>query len=428
VIEEAVDHAMENDWMQSVFRPQLLVAGWVQGFAIFNVLIMFIGLLIFASRIPSTMEDEANGISALAAFKITVTPGDVEVERGHRLIVEAQFDGRIPSGAAIVVTDAAEGGEERGRIPMKQGLDDGIFSGLITRIDRDVRYRIEFAGEQSENFNIVTYVHPQLERTDVEITPPEYAGLEKKEVKDIRKVSALEGSELAFRLHINKAIAAAELFGEDESVIPLVPSKDDETILEAAFMPTKSQKYRVHLVDSDERANKQPPWLKVTVKKNLPPKLDLVFPKRDVVVSAVQELPLEAQVWDDLGVTGSGAVFIVGDKEKEVSLSKALLEGGKKHSLKTLLAIEELGLKPRDLISYYVWAEDHDAKGEVRRVMSDMFFAEVRHFEDIFREMQAKISKPMNMISTLKIANPCTQPATSNCGRKTLCIQSFSIA
>lgn len=390
VIEEAVDHAIENDWLRTVFRPQLLLASWVQGFAVFNAVIMFLGLLVFASRIESPVTEDAGGIPGLSAFDINVSPGDAEVERGHRLIVEAKFDGRIPSGAAIVVVDAAGEGQEMARVLMKQGLEDGMFSGMITRIDRDVRYRIEFDDEKSENFKISTYVHPELEQADVVITPPAYTGQGKKEVKDIRKVSALEGSELAFQLQINKGIEFAELFGEDESVIPLVPNENDETVLEAAFVPEKSQRYRVHLVDADERANKEPPWLKVTVNKNEPPKLELVFPKRDLAVSAVQEMPLEAKVWDDLGVTGSGAVFVIGDKEKEVSLSDALLVGGgKKHPLKTLLAVEELGVKPRDLISYYLWAEDQDAKGKVRRVMSDMFFAEVRHFEDIFREMEA---------------------------------------
>ena len=393
VIEEAVDHALENDWLRTVYRPQLLVAAWVQGFAIFNMLIMFIGLLVFANKIQSSTDGIDDGVAPLADFKILVTPGDAEVERGQRLIVEVAFDGRIPSGAEIVVTNADEKGQEMGRVPMKQGLDDGMFSGLITKIDRDVRYRIEFQGDRSENFNVTTYVHPELEQADVLITPPEYAGQKQKEMKNVRKVSALEGSELAFSLQVNKAIVAAELFGEDETVIPLVPSKEDATILEAAFTPTKSQRFRVHLVDSDERSNKEPPWLKVTVKKNTPPKLELVFPKRDLAVSVVQEMPVEAKVFDDLGVTGTGAVFIVGDEEKEVSLSNTLLVGGKKHALKALLAIEEMGVKPRDLITYYLWAEDRDAKGGVRRIMSDMFFAEVRHFEDIFREAEAMSSK-----------------------------------
>jgi hypothetical protein len=400
VIEEAVDHAMENDWLGSVFRPRLLVAAWVQGFAIANALVMLVGLLIFASRIQSPEEAGLDRAPSLAAFALSVTPGDAEVERGQRLIVEARFDGRIPSGVEIVVTDSGgESGDsggirgERGRIAMKQGLEDGVFSGLVTQIDHDVQYRIEYDGERSEDFDITTYVHPELERSDVVVTPPAYAGLGKTEMKDVRKVSALEGSELAFRLQVNKPVAAAELFGGDDQVIPLVPSKEDETILEAAFVPEKSHKYRVHLVDAQERANKEPPWLEVTVQQNLPPKLDLVFPKRDLAVSAVQELPLEAQVWDDLGVTGAGAVFVIGDREKEVSLSEMALAGGRKHPLQTLLAVEELKVKPRDLISYYLWAEDRDAEGKVRRVMSDMFFAEVRHFEDIFREAEAMNGK-----------------------------------
>jgi hypothetical protein len=46
------------------------------------------------------------------------------------------------------------------------------------------------------------------------------------------------------------------------------------------------------------------------------------------------------------------------------------------------------------LVSYYLWAEDTGPKGEVRRSMSDMFFADVRHFEDIFREMEAPPPEP----------------------------------
>ena len=46
-------------------------------------------------------------------------------------------------------------------------------------------------------------------------------------------------------------------------------------------------------------------------------------------------------------------------------------------------------MQPDDLVSYYFWAEDIGADGERRQVASDMFFAEVRHFEEIFRQGQA---------------------------------------
>jgi hypothetical protein len=63
-------------------------------------------------------------------------------------------------------------------------------------------------------------------------------------------------------------LTAAELFGEDKTVIPLTPSADDPTKLEGLLTALKSQKYRLHLVDEAERANKNPPWFTVTVQSN----------------------------------------------------------------------------------------------------------------------------------------------------------------
>jgi len=53
-----------------------------------------------------------------------------------------------------------------------------------------------------------------------------------------------------------------------------------------------------------------------------------------------------------------------------------------------LLALEQLKAKPDQLISYYFWAEDKDSDGQPRRIESDLFFAEVRPFEEIYREGQ----------------------------------------
>ena len=47
-----------------------------------------------------------------------------------------------------------------------------------------------------------------------------------------------------------------------------------------------------------------------------------------------------------------------------------------------------LKAKPDDLISWYVWAEDIGPDGKVRRTNGDLYFAEVRPFDAIFRESQ----------------------------------------
>lgn len=338
-----------------------------------------------ARKTPVQAEEKA------LQFELLVTPGDAEVEKGSRLIVEAKFAKDVPEGATIIVRD--DKGVEK-QLPMRLTVDQQVFGGMIAGIDRDSQYRVEFGSGKSENYKITTFVHPALERSDAKVTPPEHTGLPVKEIRNTLKVSAMEGSEVAFQFRVNKPIAEAELFGEDKSIIPLKARTDDPTILEAAMKPEKSQRYRLHLVDEKERSNKQPPWVTVNVQANQLPKIEVAFPKRDVQVSSIQELPVEAKVWDDLGVKRSGAVFSLAGKSREIMLSSQPLEAAKKHDLKALYELEPESAEPRQLVSYYFWAEDHGPKGEVRRAMSDMFFADVRHFEDIFRETEAPPSEP----------------------------------
>ena len=353
IVFQAVEHAVTHDWVRRVSRARLRGAGFFQ----FAMLLVFAGVMLsllgeMARRERALAgagehDSPAPATDPLAPYQISVEPGDTEVERGSRLIVEAKFGkARIPPEAAVAIREPGRDGTERERIPLKQGLDETVFAGIVPRIDNDAIYRIEFDGEHSGDYRITTYVHPELEKADATVTPPEYTKQAARTVEDTREVSLLEGSGLSWSIKINEPVAEAELFGEDETVLPLAPSPLDPTVLAASHRPEKSQRYRLHLVDEKDRANKQPPWFTVRVKANLPPKLDFVFPKRDVQVSALQELPVEATVWDDLGVTRIGATFAFGDETREIDLADSALPGGETHPLNTLFAIEDTGAKP----------------------------------------------------------------------------------
>ena len=51
-----------------------------------------------------------------------------------------------------------------------------------------------------------------------------------------------------------------------------------------------------------------------------------------------------------------------------------------------MLDFESLHAAPDQLVTYFFWAEDIGPDGQPRRESSDMFFAEVRPFEEIFRQ------------------------------------------
>lgn len=324
-------------------------------------------------------------------YKIEVTPGDTEVEKGSRLVVEAKFASDVPPDAVLVMID--DKGVERQRLAMKPTVDPKVFGGMVGNIKEDGIYRVEFEKQKSKDFKITTFVHPELVKADATITPPSYTGQPVKEIKNTLKVTVMEGSQVAFKMKINKPVKVAELFADKEHIIMLKPTKEDATVLETAWVPDETRKYRLHLIDEHDRANKQPPWFSITVLKNSQPKIEIAFPKRDAKVSRLQELALEAKVWDDVGVLKAGAVIDVPDAPREIDLALAKAEPGKKMEVKTMLQLEPEKVEPTQLVSYYFWAEDKGPNGETRRTMSDMFFAEIREFEDIYRELEAPPSE-----------------------------------
>ena len=100
-------------------------------------------------------------------------------------------------------------------------------------------------------------------------------------------------------------------------------------------------------------------------------------------------MSFEGTVYDDFGVQAFGLASAVAGKEmKMIELGRSV-PGKEKRPFKYLLRLEELGLQPDDLMSWFVWADDIGPDGKVRRTTGDLFFAEVRPFEEIFREGQS---------------------------------------
>lgn len=437
--ERLIDHALARsatqNWPVTVADApyrRALTAAWIAAIAFFATEVALrLQKPDAAARITQQEPKAPNNTSA--AFKATLTPGDTEVERNARLVIEAHFEGAVPADATLVLSELD--GKERERQPMRLTVDGQVYGGLLAKVTQDTLYHVEFAGQKTAQHRITVFDYPALVRSDVIVTPPEYTKLPSKETKNTRTVTALEGSKVAWKIQVNKPLipsppkppaaviasdpfaktapkvpsatttpplhpstfsylTAAELFGEDKTIIPLTPSAEDPTRLEGVLTAVKTQKYRLHLVDEKERSNQNPPWFTVTVQSNSLAKIEVVFPKRDIQVSSIQELPVEARVSDDLSVLKSGVVFSINGNSKEIAFTHAPTAPMKKQEVKTQLALENEKAQPRQLVSYHFWAEDTGPKGEIRRSMSDMFFADVRHFEDIFREAEAPPPEP----------------------------------
>jgi len=389
VIGDAIKHAIKHDWLQSISTKKLFLAEL--GGALALTLIITTLLQLFPSvpflRVKGLNLQETKG------FEVTVSPGDTSVEVGSPVVILARFGRRVPPNASLLY---GEPGKEFKQIPLTRNLDDPVFGGIIQQVNSNLLYYIEYSDKRTRDYSISIYERPALRRADARIVFPSYTNLPEKNIKDTRQISVVEGSQVFLTFLLNKVVATAQLVPKEGAKLELTVDSEHPNVYTTSITATKNERYELHLADEKQLTNEIPPRFVIDVHKNLPPELRAVFPNRDVQASPLEELNLEAEVSDDYGVTGYGLSYaLVGAESKDVILDPSSASSDKQQ-IQHLLALEELDVQPDQLLTYYFWADDVGPDGDIRRTSGDMYFTEIRPFEEVFRESQSSQNQQQN--------------------------------
>jgi hypothetical protein len=380
VLEKVLAHKRAHDWNGTVTRRSLWTSYSAQAASAILCFAVFVALLV---------HDRADGvrrpaqITASSPRAVRVEPGNTSLERGSALLVVARFEGAVPPDATLVIEVA---NKTRRTVAMGRSLQDPTFAARVEGVTSDLAYHVSYQGRSTEIYTVRVFEYPELERADAKLVFPGYTSLEPKTVEDIRHVTAVEGTELTLNCRLNKDVAGARLVDEQGQATALTRVEGKDPIYRTGFILADTKRYRVRLVDREGRTNKLAAELVVNVTRNRPPVITLSQPARDVRVSPVEEVRLKAQVEDDFGVVGQGLNYtLAGQEPRDIPL---MIPKGTDRRVKAehVLELEKLRAAPDELVSYFFWADDIGPDGKRRRTAGDMFFAEVRHFEEIFRQ------------------------------------------
>ena len=313
-----------------------------------------------------------------------MTPGDAELERGTGLLISARFGGKPPAEATLVLLPVS--GKTK-RLPMERHLADPVFGASIIEVTEDGLYHVEHGGKKTSDYKIRVFDFPALTRADAHLQFPAYTSLTNKTIPDTRRISAVEGTRLTYTFQLNKPVSRARLINAERTLTLSIQSNSVVSLNDLTL--TNSARYTLELVDEDGRTNKFPHDFSIQVLTNRPPDLKLAFPRGDQRVSRLEELQLQAEATDDFGLVNYGIGFGVAGQEPEMLELGQPAPANEKRQFGHMIALEKFGAQIDDLISYFAWADDYGPDGQIRRTYGDMFFAEVRPFEEIFRRDQS---------------------------------------
>jgi hypothetical protein len=324
-------------------------------------------------------------------YRIGVSPGNVKVPRGSDQRIATRlygFDAR-----ADLLLREGEGAEWR-RValidadasdlfgPLERGRD---FEVILLDLQDSVQYMVESSGVRSPVHELTVTDIPYVERIDLEIRFPSYAGLAPQLVEDGGDIAALIGSEVRLDVTPTVPVAGGWLRIEGRENVALERGEDGRWT--ATLAVDRSGYYRIDLVDADGNEYRASPELSIEALRDQPPLLRVTQPGRDVRATKIDEIFVEVAAEDDYGLDRVELVYSVngGDEQVAALYRRSGGRGQKEVSAGHTFFLEEIELVDGDFVSYFARAADGNRFGGSQRATSDIYFVEIRPFGQQYR-------------------------------------------
>lgn len=311
---------------------------------------------------------------------IQVEPGHVKVRAGRPVTIRAHVTGGEALAPALVIGE----GSEITTLPM-QAADSG-YSVTVADVTASFPYHVAVGARRSETY-AVTVVHPaRVERIDLDYSYPPALRLDPRREEDGGDIYAPEGTEVRLAIRADRPVASAALVLGDGSRVALGVRG---TTSSGALTVAADGSYRITFVDDDGEEMPDDTEYFIRTLLDRPPDVRVMRPGGDKQVTPLEEVKIEARADDDFGVRSFDLVLQKpGDAEVTVPLQKG--PGGLTVNGEHTLYLEDLEVQPGDVVSYYVKARDIGRGKPSSESRSDMYFLEVKAFNDEFVAAQSQ--------------------------------------
>ncbi len=329
---------------------------------------------------------QAGAVTALYLFpsrvSLQVTPGDVRVRAGDRLTITAHLPGDT---AGLVPAIEVVRGDRRQSAPMARAAHGFAYG--TGELQQSFAYRVKAGAALSREYRVTVLHAPRVARIDLHYDYPPAFGLRPRVEEDSGDVYGPAGTRVRLVVATDKPVTSAALTLGDGKSVPLAPAADGH--VEGELTITEDGSYRVALADADGLKSAGDTEYFIRTLDDRPPDVRVLKPAGDRQVTPVEEVVIEARADDDYGIASFDLVYSVrGAAEKVVPLrgQRSTLTASGAHTL----YLEELGVQPGDFVTYYARARDVSRGKRSSEARSDIFFLEVKPFEEEFVAAQSQ--------------------------------------
>ena len=345
--------------------------------------------VLFVGRDTARQAVDASALTMFPArIALEVTPGNVKLKAGTPLAIHARLVGnRAPVIAQLQIAD----GDRWRAADMKVDGDAGRFSLAMESVSASFKYRVVAGAVTSPTYDVAVGYPPRVARIDVDYTYPAALGLRPRTESDGGDIYAPAGTDVRVHVFTDRPAANGQLALGNGSSRALTAATATELTAELKIVDDNS--YRIALADAEGMATAGDTEYFIRMLEDRPPEVRILKPAADRSVTRLEEVDVEAEAEDDYGIDRLDLVYGVrGGAEKVVPLNIARRTANV--SGRHTLFLEDLDVQPGDFVSYYVRARDLTRGTRANEARSDIFFLEVKPYEQEFALAQSQGGMP----------------------------------
>ncbi len=319
------------------------------------------------------------------SIQVNVQPGDARVRAGTAFRVRATVrdrHGLLTRATPALTVTAGQASRTVEMVPDGDG-----FGFAFESVDRSFTYTVAAGAARSSSYSVTALFAPRVQQIDLEYTYPSFTGLKPRTEEDGGDIYAPAGTRVRLRIRTDKPVASGEIAMSSAGA---ALHRAGDCLLEGDLVLTKDDSYRLRLVDDDGlRASGDTEYF-IRLMDDRPPDVRILRPSADQPITPLEEVVIEARADDDYGIAAFDLVYAVaGGPARTVKFERTTGTGVEKVGSR-LLQAENLDVKPGDVITYYARARDVARGKRSTETRSDIFFLEVKPFNEEFVAARAR--------------------------------------
>ena len=318
--------------------------------------------------------------NAAPIYTIAITPGNVTVRRNSDQLITAHVTRLRPGKAQLFARYQSSSVWEPA--VMQAAPDSGggatyqfVFAGL----PENVEYYVTAGPLVSSHFKVRVVDLPSVKDISVTYHYPAWTGMKPSSEEKSGDLRAIEGTDAAIELKMDRPLKDGQLTLDDGQVIPLKGGAGNT--YKGSIHLEKDGAYHLAETDEGQQVRLSEDYF-IATDKALPPQISIERPGGDYRASPIEEVTVGVKAADQFGLHDMHIHYSVnGGPDRDVDLLKS--PGAKSADGSFTLPLEDFKLVPGDLVSLYATARDgHSA------ARTDIAFIQVEPFEREFSQSQ----------------------------------------